>query len=73
MWKLVHVNSIQFSVLNGINSPSFNINEDLLEKLFFFEQMLIARKITTAHAITKYKIILGISNSILQTKVKLGK
>lgn len=34
----MHVNSIQFSILNVIDLALFNISEDLdlLEKLFFF-------------------------------------
>lgn len=37
----MYVNSIQFSVLNGIESALFNISEDLdfLEKHFFFENI----------------------------------
>lgn len=52
----MYFNSIQFSVLNGIDSAVLNISEDLdlLKKLFFFLSTM-SRKITAAHAVTEYK------------------
>lgn len=69
----MYFNSIQFSLLNDTDSAVLNISEDLdlLGKLFFFEHML-KENCNSTFGNRIQKIICGISNSILQTKVKLG-